>query len=236
MAIILIRTIILYVVVLLVLRIMGKAELSKMDPFQMVILFMIAELAALPIESPTVSLISGITALLSLLFLQVLFSYISLKSERFKRLINGTPSVLIDKGTIDLNEMNRLRISINDLTEQLRLKNAPSIADLDYAILEVNGDLTVIPAPDKRPLTPSDLSITKQSETLPMVLISDGTLYNRNLDSLGITENQLKSELMTYQLTSYEQVLLCFSDEQKQLHIYPKEATNSKGGVKECGH
>ncbi len=220
MIIILIRTFILYLVVLFVLRVMGKGELSKMDPFQMVILFMIAELASLPIESPDVSLLNGVTALLSLLFLQVLISILSLKSERFKKIINGTPSILIDRGTLDLREMKRLRISIDDLVQQLRLKNYPSISDLDYAILEVNGDLSVIPSPDKRAVTPSDLSMNMQDETLPMVLISDGILYKQNLSRLNISENQLKSQLLTQQITQYEEVFLCYADEKKTLHIY----------------
>lgn len=242
MIIILIRTFILYIIVLFVLRVMGKGELSKMDPFQMVILFMIAELASLPIESPDVSLLNGITALFTLLFLQVLISVISLKSERFKKIISGSPSILIDKGNMDFREMKRLRISINDLIEQLRLKNFPSLADLDYAILEVNGDLSVIPSPSKRPVTPSDLSISMKEETLPMVLISDGNLYKENLCRLNISENELKSQLLTQQITQYKQVFLCFSDEKKQLHVYPhndpihsrkhtiSELTNSKGG------
>lgn len=223
MLIILIRTFILYMLVLFVLRVMGKGELSKMDPFQMVILFMIAELASLPIESPDVSIITGVTALVTLLFLQVLISFISLKSERFKRIISGKPSILIDKGNIDVKELNHLRISINDLTEQLRLKNYPSIADLDYAILEVNGDLSVIPSPQKRALTPADLSINPGEESLPMVLISDGNLYGENLRKIGLTENQLKGQLLSMELVDYKQILLCYSDEKKKLHVYPRK-------------
>lgn len=230
MIIILIRTFLLYLVVLFVLRVMGKGELSKMDPFQMVILFMIAELASLPIESPDVSLLNGVTALFSLLFLQVLISVLSLKSERFKKIITGTPSILIDKGALDLREMKRLRISIDDLVEQLRLKNYPSIADLDYAVLEVNGDLSVIPTPNKRPVTPSDLSITMKEETIPMVLISDGVLYMQNLSRLGISENELKSELLKQKITHYKNVFLCYADEKKTLHIY--QHNDSKNPIK----
>lgn len=223
MIIILIRTLLLYIAVLFVIRVMGKGELSKMDPFQMVVLFMIAELAALPIESPDVGILDGLTALIGLLFLEVLISFLSLKSERFKRLISGKPSVLIEKGNIDAKELESLRITINDLSEQLRLKNFPSIADVDYAVLEANGDLSVIPKPEKRPVTPEDLAMTMQPEILPMVIISDGTLYKDCLDKLGMTENQLQSELMACGLTNFSQVFLCFSDENKKLHIHPNE-------------
>ena len=139
MSIVLIRTFILYFIVLFAIRIMGKSELSKMSPFQMVVIFMIAELAAIPIESPTVSFISGVIAIFTLLFLQVLISYISIKSEKFKNFINGRPSVIIENGQINQEEMRRLRISINDLMEQLRLGNTPNVADVNYAVLESNG-------------------------------------------------------------------------------------------------
>lgn len=226
MIIILIRTLFLYLAVLFVLRVMGKGELSKMDPFQMVVLFMIAELAALPIESPDVGILDGITALAGLLFLEVLISYVSLKSEKFKRLVSGKPSVLIEKGRIDAKELESLRISINDLSEQLRLKNVPSISDVDYAILEANGDLSVIPKPDKKPLTPKDLSIPMKSETLPIVLIADGYLYQDSLTKAQLSENRLKSELLTLGVTDYSQVFICFSDENKKIHVYPKPPEN----------
>lgn len=222
MIIILIRTFFLYLTVLFVLRVMGKGELSKMDPFQMVVLFMMAELAALPIESPDVGILDGVTALAGLLFLEVLISYVSLKSEKFKRLVSGKPSVLIEKGKIDAKELEKLRISINDLSEQLRLKNVPSISDVDYAILEANGDLSVIPKPDKKPLTPKDLSISMKSETLPIVLIADGYLYQDSLTKIQLSENQLNSQLLAFGVTDYSQVFICFSDENKKIHVYPK--------------
>lgn len=100
---------------------MGKAELSKVSTFQMVVLFMIAELAAIPIDSPSASVINGITAIFTLIFLEVLLSFLSIKSEKLKNFINGKPSLLIDKGMINIKEMERMRITINDLFEQLRI-------------------------------------------------------------------------------------------------------------------
>ena len=117
MLIILIRTIVLYFIILFVMRVMGKAELSKMSPFQMIVSFMIAELAAMPIESPDISMISGVTAIFTLLFLQVLISLLSIKSERLKNLFSGSPSILIEKGKINKKEMKRLRLTISDLLE-----------------------------------------------------------------------------------------------------------------------
>ncbi|MDF2657184.1 MAG: hypothetical protein K0R19_3658 [Bacillota bacterium] len=222
MLIILIRTVILYFVVLFVIRVMGKAELSKMDPFEMVLLFMIAELAAIPIESLDIPLLNGAAAILTLLFLEVLISFVSIKSPKINKLLNGKPSILIEHGSLNLKELKNQRITIDDLMEQLRLKNYPAISDVDYAILEANGDLSVIPRPEKAPLTPEDMGMPASSKVMPMVLISDGVLYKGNLDLLGKEEGYLKKELSKIKIDDYSQVFLCFFDEKKQLHVYPK--------------
>ncbi len=220
MTIILIRTAILYLMVLFAIRIMGKSELSKLSPFQMVVLFMIAELASLPIEDTNLSLINGTTAIFTLLFLQVAISYLSLKCEWFKNFISGKPSILIEDGVINELELKRLRININDLTEQLRLKNSPSLSDVAYAVIESNGDLSVIPKPDKKPLTPSDMGIVKPKEIMPLILVCDGVLYRNNLYKIGWDEEYLKSLLLPMKIFSYKEILMAFCDEQKELHVY----------------
>lgn len=206
--------------VLFAIRIMGKSELAKLSPFQLVVLFMLAELASMPIEDTNLSLINGTTAIFALLFLQVSISYLSLKSEKFKNFITGKPSILIEDGAINELELKKLRININDLTEQLRIKNAPSLSDVAYAIMESNGDLSVILKPDKKPLTPCDIGIVKPKEIMPLILICDGYLYNKNLLRLGWDEEYFKSLLIPMNISSYKAVLMAFCDEQKQLHVY----------------
>ncbi|MDD2190905.1 MAG: DUF421 domain-containing protein [Eubacteriales bacterium] len=223
MLIIVIRTMILYFTVLFVMRVMGKAELSKLDPFEIIILFMIAELAAIPIESIDVPIFSGIAAIITLLLLEVLLSFLSTKSGRIDAFLKGKPSILIHRGNINKQELKNQRMTINDLMEQLRIKNYPSAADVDYAVLEANGELSVIPKPEKAPLTREDMNIPVSSEIMPMVLISDGNLYKRNLALLGKDESYLKKELSKIKITDYSQVFLCFFDEKRKLHIYPKE-------------
>ena len=219
---ILLRTVILYLVVLFIIRVMGKGELSKLDPFQVVILFMIAELAALPIETPEISLVSGLTSLLTLLFLQVVFSFFSIKSRRFKDIVSGKATILIANGAFNEAEMNRLRITVDDLMEQLRLKNYASVADVEYAILEANGDLSVVPMPEKSPLKRSDMGLSPNPEQLPLLLIADGTLYPGNLALLGRTEADLCRELSEKGHPDPKEIFLCYSDEAGVMHIYPK--------------
>lgn len=211
---------------------MGKAELSKMDPFEMIILFMIAELAAIPIESLDIPLLNGAASIITLLFLQVTLSFLSTKSQKINTILNGKPSILIERGNINIKEMKAQRVTINDLMEQLRLKNFTSPADIEYAVLESNGDLSVIPKPDKAPLTPADMGLQTSSKIMPMVLISDGVFYKNNLKVLGKEESYLKKELLKVKITDFKQVFLCFYDENSQLHVFPKKA-GSKGKLKE---
>lgn len=228
MSIVLIRTVILYFIVLFAIRIMGKSELSKMSPFQMVVIFMMAELAAIPIESPTVSFISGVIAIFTLLFLQVLLSNISIRSEKFKNFINGRPGVIIENGQINREEMRRLRISINDLMEQLRLGNTPSVADVNYAVLESNGSLSIIPKPDRKTVTLKDMGISAKEESLPSVIISDGTLYEENLTKSGLDISALKARLASCNIESFDDVFLAVSDENRRLHIYEVDKDGKK--------
>lgn len=233
MSIVLIRTVILYFIVLFAIRIMGKSELSKMSPFQMVVIFMIAELAAIPIESPTVSFISGVIAIFTLLFLQVLISYISIKSEKFKNFINGRPSIIIENGKINQDEMRRLRISINDLMEQLRLGNTPNIADVNHAVLESNGSLSIITKPNKKPVTLQDMGLSAKEEILPSVIISDGTLYKDNLYKSGWDKDSLSIYLAACNIENFKDVFMAVCDEYGNIHVYCKDSADGK--AKEVG-
>ena len=228
MAIVLIRTVLLYLIVLFVIRIMGKAELSKMSPFQLIVVFMIAELASIPIESPDVSMITGVAAIFTLLFLQVLISFLSLKSEKFKYFFSGKPSVLIDDGEINRKELKALRITINDLMEQLRIGGSPSISDVDFAVMESNGDLSIIPKSDKQPLTPEDMSIEKKKQIMPVVFISDGIIYSKNVEKSGWSIKQLKDELIKLGISDYTQVFLAFCDGQSKLHVFTSGKNQKK--------
>lgn len=219
MILVLVRTVILYLLVLFTIRIMGKSELSEISPFQLVVIFMIAELAAIPIESTSASLFNGVIAIFTLMFLQTLISTISIKCEWFKNFINGKPSILIDRGDINRKELRNLRITLNDLMEQLRLKSIYSLSDVEYAIMESNGELSVIKKAAKASLTRSDVGIEKENGVLPMIIISDGILYKRNLYRMKWQERDLEDLLSNHKL-SYKDIFLAFSDERKRLHVY----------------
>jgi len=212
MFIVFIRTLLIYTVVVIVMRMMGKRQVAEMQPFELVIMIMIAELAATPMENLNIPLINGIIPIIALLFTQVLVSYMSLKSQRFSNFICGKPSILIHKGRINQSEMRRLRINIDDLLEALRNKDYFNISDVEYAILETNGQMSVIPIPDKRPVVISDLNPNGnfKEEELPVTLIINGVLSDNKLIKLGYDKRWLMDKLKKQNINDIESVFFAF--------------------------
>lgn len=218
-----VRTFIVYAVALFTIRCMGKTGLSSTDPFQITIMLLIAELAAMPVSSPEISLLNGLAAIFMILFLYALSGFLSCKSEHFKKFINGRPSILIDNGAINFKEMKRSNVTLTDLMEMLRIQDCPSITDVAYAYLETNGEFSLILKPDKKPLTRGDLNISSPEEAMPCIVISDGRIYKKNMERIGLNENELKKEIDRLSLNAVKDIFLCFCDEQKTLHFYPKK-------------
>lgn len=224
MIIIFIRTLLLYCFVLVSMRIMGPGELSQMQPFQFVVIMMIAELAALPMENTGLPLINGFIAIFGLIFAEVVISYINLKSNKARNLICGKPSLLINKGSINEQELKRLRINIDDLLGHIRSKEYHNIADVEFAILETNGDLSIIPKPNKRSVNLEDLNLQENCDGLPVSLILDGYIDIHNLKKINLTEDWLKSQLESRGYFSEKQILLCYIDANKNLYFQQKSA------------
>jgi uncharacterized membrane protein YcaP (DUF421 family) len=207
-------------------RMMGKRQIGQLQPYELVIMILLAELAALPMANSGVPLINGVLPILILVLAQVSLSYLSLRSLRAREIICGTPTILIEKGKIIEPELKRIRYNINDLLEQLRAKNMPNIADVEFAILETSGDLSIIPKSQKRPLCPEDMNIATNYEGLPTTLIIDGCLLRDNLPINNLKEEWLKTKLNKLGINGYDEVLFASIDTQGKL-FYQK-----KGGKK----
>lgn len=175
------RAILIYTFVLIIMRIMGKRQLAHLQPFELVVAIMIADLAIIPMEDTSKPLLSGLVPILTLLLAELLLSYLSLKSEAVRKIIGSTPSFIIYKGKLDYKEMEKQRLNINDLMEQLRSKDIFNLSDVEFAILETGGQLNVIPKSQKRPVTPEDLQIETPYEDIPYTLILDGHIQHQNL-------------------------------------------------------
>ena len=176
-----VRVIILYLLVLITMRLMGKREIGQLQPFELAISIMIADLASVPMADIGIPLLSGIVPILGLLTLHLLISFINLKSFKAREIICGKPSILISKGRINEKALKKERFTINELEERLRGYSISNIADVDYAILETSGQVTVIPKPNKRSIIPADFNIMPIDEGLPYDLIIDGMIMKENL-------------------------------------------------------
>lgn len=157
MAISFIRTIILYLFVILGLRIMGKRQVGEMQPSELVVAIMISDLATIPMQEVGIPLFSGIIPIFTLIIMEILLSQFSLKNKKFRRLMTGKPSVIIHNGKLLEHEMEKQRFNNDDLNEQLRIQGYTGIKDIHFAILETNGQLSIIPKPKKQQSTIDDV-------------------------------------------------------------------------------
>lgn len=173
MLIMFIRAIILYVFVLIAMRAMGKREIGQLQPFEFTIAIMIADLATIPMAESGISILSGIVPMLGLIIMHILISVINLKSITARQIISGKPRILIHRGRIDELALKKERYTVNELQEKLRSKDIFSLGDVEYAILETNGDITVVPKPGKRNVTPQDLGILPEYDGISYDLIID---------------------------------------------------------------
>lgn len=222
------RTIILFILVVTTVRIMGKRQVGELQPFELVVAIIIAELATIPMEDKEIPLINGIIPIITLLLLHVTISYLSLKSETMRKIICGTPSILIENGKIKENELKKLRYNLSDLLEQLRTKNIANIGDVEYAILETNGELSVIPKSQKRPLTPEDLNIPTEYEGLSIPLIMDGKIKYQNLFKANLDIEWLLTELKKRRIDEPEKVFLASLDSKGGLYLQLKESAEKE--------
>lgn len=180
-----IRAIILYIIVLIVMRLMGKREIGQLQPFELAIAIMIADLASIPMTEIGIPISKGIIPILGLLVMHLLISFINLKSIKLRELICGKPAILIYRGKIDEKVLKKERFTINELQERLRGNNIVNIGDVEYAILETNGEVTVIQKPNKRNSIPEDFNIMPDYEGIPYDLVIDGVIMEENLKKIG---------------------------------------------------
>ncbi len=220
-----IRTIILYLIVLIVMRLMGKREIGQLQPFELAISIMIADLASVPMTELGIPITNGIIPILGMLFMHMIISFINIKSIKMRQIICGKPSILIYRGKIDERVLRKERFTVNELQERLRGNNIFNISDVEYAILEKNGEVTVIQKPDKKNLTLSDMGIQAQYEGLPYDLVVDGKVMYENLKKLGKDYNWLKKQLKDLNATP-EEILLATIDGKNEIFCQKKENKN----------
>lgn len=211
-----------YVFLLVVMRLAGKRELGQVSPFDFVVAVLIGELAAIPLEGHQIPLVNGFVPILTILLAQMLTAQISMLSNRFRALISGRPSVLISGGAIDLEALRRHRFNVSDLLSKLRQQGVYNVADVEFAVLEDTGHLSVIPKSQRRPVTPEDLKLPTGYEGLPYTLILDGEVDYRALETAGLDYTWLQERLRANGFSGPREVLLATLETNGRTHFYPR--------------
>lgn len=217
-----IRTILLYIVIILAIRIMGKRQIGELQTSELVVTLLISDIAAIPMQNTEQSLLSGIVPILILIVCEIIISFLMLKRAGFRRIICGKPIVIISDGKINQSEMHRLRMSTEDLSEELRQQGIFNIEDVGFAIVETNGKLSVLKKPEKDIPTAEELGIKTNDKGLEVVVISDGEISKYSLKICGLNRDWL-FDILKKENTELNDVFLMIANEQGEYKIIEKE-------------
>lgn len=213
------RGLILYALMILTMRFMGKRQIGQLQPFELVITIVIAEVAAVPMSNMGIPLVYGVIAIIALFAAHNILAYGAFKSQRFRGIISGKPTIIISNGKILQDEMAKLNFNLDELLEHLRVKNAPAVSKVQYAILETNGQLSVIMKPESRPLTPQDMSLPAQPSQFPVALVVEGKVDDENLCLIARNRAWLEKHLSLAGFPKLEKVFIAAIDDSGQLFI-----------------
>ena len=219
----LIRTIILYIFIIIGIRLMGKRQVGELEPSELVLSLIIADLASVPMQDYGIPLLTGVIPILTLLAMTMILSVLTMKSVRFRALMCGRPSIVIRDGLVDQREMARNRLTIDELLEELRAKGYTDPATVKYAILETNGQLSVLPYANQKPPTAQQLQVSAEESGLPLVVISDGRLLEHNLRALGRDRKWLDQRLEERGCSGLEAVFLLLVDQTGSIYLARKD-------------
>lgn len=220
-----VRTIILYLFIIAGIRLMGKRQVGELEPSELVLALIIADLAAVPMQDFGIPLLSGIIPILTLLALTMIISMATMRSVKFRALICGRPSIIVENGVLKQAEMRKNRFTVDELMEELRMKGITDISTVKYAILETNGQLSVLPFADQKPPAARDLSLAPEEAGLPLVLINDGRVLERNLRLRGYDRNWLDKQLKAHKVKRPAEVYLLTADELGRVYFAPREGS-----------
>lgn len=217
MLVVFIRSIILYIAVLIALRVMGKGEIAEMNAFDLVITLLIAEVAAIPMQDNSIPMIYGISSITGLVFLEILISFITLKSRTISKFLSGSPTILISKSKLNYKQLKKERISIEELLEELRTQGYFNIKDIQYAILETDGNLSIVPS------SSYNSSKTNDFKHLPLPVIIDGKIVKDNLKELNKDDKYISKILKSNNIKTVKDILICIIDESDKVFIQRKK-------------
>lgn len=211
-----------YFFVIFSLRLLGKRQIGELEPSELVVTIIISEVASLPIQDPSQPIITSLVVISLLLVLEIMLSFGAYKSPSLRKIFYGVPSIFYEKGKLNQAEMEKQRFNLNDLMETVRNTGAVSLSEVEYIIMETNGNVSVIPTPDNRPLSLSDLNLKSDEQVfISYIIIDNGRPNPTNLKRLGFNENWLLAQLEAQNLTSPSQVFCMTADQSGKIVIIP---------------
>jgi len=219
-----VRTIILYLLIIAGVRLMGKRQVGELEPSELVLALIIADLAAVPMQDFGIPLLSGVIPILTLLCVTMIISVLSVKSVRFRALLCGRPSIIVENGKLHQREMQKNRFTVDELMEELRMKGVTDISTVKYAILETNGQISVLLYSDQKPATARDANVATQEGGLPVVIVNDGRILDHNLKTRGYDHAWLDKQLKAHGVKTAKEVYLLTADENGRVYFAAKEA------------
>ncbi|MDD2221769.1 MAG: DUF421 domain-containing protein [Clostridia bacterium] len=223
MLLLIIRTVILYIFIFFALKALGKRQIGELEPIELVVILIISETTAIAIQSNAIPLFYSIVPTAALCILQIFISLINLKSIHLRNFIYGRPAILIKNGLVQQDEMRRLRVNISDLMEQLRCQGVFNVNDVEFALLENNGDLSTYLKRSKQPLTVGDMIPDCRQETPPIGIVFDGVVNIDNLKSCGRDENWLKAQLKKEGINNPSEIFIGGIDEKGEFYFQKRE-------------
>lgn len=230
------RSLILYIIILFLLRLMGKRQLGEMQPFELVITLIIADLATIPMAETALPMLQGIIPLITLVCIHYLICLLSRKSVVFRRLFSGKPVIILDPDGINYENMKKVNMNFNDLMEGLHSAGYFNLEELLYVILQTNGTMTVVNRAPYSPITANDLQLKKDEATLPMIIVSKGTIMNENIKLACIDEKFISDNIHKVGIKSIKDILIMTINNTGKIYVQPKSGkfttieTNYKGG------
>lgn len=216
------RTVFLYLVLIAIIRFLGKRQLGQMEPSEVVVTMVVADLASISMQDKNVPLSSSLIPIFAVLGMELLLSLLSLRSVFLRKLLCGKPVILIENGKFLQDNMRKARITLDELTSQLREKDVLDISTVQYAILETGGNLSVFPFPEQKPPSAKDTGITPQAQSLPVTIVSDGRLLSDNLKKSGKDRRWLEKILKQHKASVRETWLLTV-DRENNIYFCRKE-------------
>ena len=223
MFVVLIRTLVLYLFIVFGIRLLGKRQVGELEPAELTLALIIADLASVPMQDNGIPLLAGLIPIVVLLCVATILSVLSARFIRFRSLLCGRPSLVIQNGVVLEKELRKNRLTVDELMEELRMQGCPDFRDVKFAVLETNGILSVIPYKAQSPVTPAQLGMESEEPGLSVILISDGRVLSNNLKLRGYEEGWLLKQLNSYGLKSPRQAFLMTVDETGKTYCIPKE-------------